>query len=132
MQLELADLAFDASRSLSLGSAGSYRPSSSQISVPFSAQILISCCQSALSRASREHSSPSTIPARPSDTSPTSCWNPARSAADAPEDPWSTSMTWTWEGCQPSATARPLRSYWRRVDSVLWMTWYIVDCRTYR
>ena len=65
--------------------AGSYRPSSSQIRVSLWAQILMSCCQSAESRASREHSRPSTIPARPSDTSATRCWNPSRSAAEAPE-----------------------------------------------
>src|ERR1035437_9300703 len=34
------------------------------------------------------------MPARPRETSATRCWNPARSAALAPERPWSMSMTW--------------------------------------
>ncbi len=116
----------------SLIEPGSYSPSSSQIRVLLRAQVLIRACQSALSRASLEHSSPSTMPARPRETSPTSCWNPARSAAEVPDEPWSTSMTWICSGGQPSATARPFRSYCRRVDSVLCITWCIVDCRMYR
>jgi hypothetical protein len=76
------------------------------MSVSVWAQILTSCCQSAESRASREHSRPRTMPARPRETSATRCWNPARSAAEAPEWPWSISMTWILSSGQPSATAR--------------------------
>jgi len=57
------------------------------------------------------------------DTSATSRWKPARSVAEAPDWPWSTSMTMTCSAGQPSATARPRRSYWRREDSVLLATW---------
>src|SRR6516165_7895066 len=91
-----------------------------------------SWCQSAELRASREHSSPSTIPARPRDTSATRCWKPSRSAAEAPEWPWSTSITVIWLESQPSAIALPRRSYWRRADSVLWMTCLSDDWRTYK
>src|SRR5271166_2737471 len=56
------------------------------------AQISNSRCQSALLRASRDTSRPSTIPARPMPTSATRCWNPSRSAAEAPDWPWSVSM----------------------------------------
>jgi hypothetical protein len=94
------------------------------------AQISSSWCQSALLRASREHSRPSTIPARPSDTSATICWNPSRPAAEAPEWPWSMSITVIWSAAQPSAIALPRRSYWRIADSVLWMTCLRLDCRT--
>src|ERR1039457_4682325 len=87
-----------------------------------------SWCQSAELRASREHSRPSTIPARPRETSATSCWNPSRSAAEAPEWPWSMSMTVIWLASQPSAIALPRRSYWRIADSVLLSTCLSVDC----
>src|ERR1019366_737116 len=87
------------------------------------AQICSSRCQSALLRASLEHSRPGTIPARPSETSATRCWNPSRSAAGAPECPWSTSITWIRSALQPSATARPRRSYWRAGDSGVLGTW---------
>ena len=56
-------------------------PSSSRISVSVSAQISSSRCQSVELRASRETSSPSTMPARPSPTSATSFWKPSRSVA---------------------------------------------------
>ncbi|HVB43011.1 MAG TPA: hypothetical protein VNF47_09945 [Streptosporangiaceae bacterium] len=88
-----------------------------------------SWCQSAELRASREHSRPSTIPARPSDTLATICWNPSRSAALAPDWPWSMSITVTWLASQPSAIALPRRSYWRIADSVLWMTCLRLDWR---
>src|SRR5580692_1030501 len=91
-----------------------------------------SWCQSAELRASREHSRPSTIPARPSDTSATRCWKPSRSADEAPERPWSMSITVTWSAAQPSAIALPRRSYWRRADSVLRMTCFSDDWRTYK
>src|ERR1019366_10629363 len=81
--------------------------------------------------ASREHSRPRTIPARPRETSATSCWNPSRSAAEAPEWPWSRSMTVIGPAGQPSAIALPRRSYWRIADSVLLMTCLRVDCRIY-
>src|SRR5712691_2377651 len=120
------------SRSLSLKVRGSYRPSSSQIRVPVMAHSSSSWCQSAELRASREHSRPSTIPARPRETSATRCWNPSRSAALAPEWPWSMSMTVIWSAAQPSAVALPRRSYWRMADSVLRMTCLSVDWRTYK
>ena len=63
------------------------------------------------------------MPALASDTSATRRWKPSRSAAEAPDWPWSTSMTTTRSDGQPSATARSRRSYWRRVDSVLLATW---------
>src|SRR6266567_1702414 len=91
-----------------------------------------SWCQSALLRASREHSRPSTIPALPRDTSATSCWKPSRSAALAPEWPWSMPVTVIWLASQPSAIALPRRSYWRIADSVLWMTCLRLDWRTYK
>src|SRR6266704_3245611 len=90
-----------------------------------------SWCQSAELRASREHSRPSTIPALPRDTSATSCWNPSRSAADAPEWPWPVPVTVIWSPAQPSATALPRRSYWRIADSVLLSTCLRVDWQTY-
>src|SRR5207344_2971905 len=73
-----------------------------------------------------------TIPARPSDTSATRCWNPSRSAALAPDWPWSMSITVIWSAAQPSAVALPRRSYWRIADSVLWMTCLRLDWRTYK
>ena len=33
---------------------------------------------------------------------------------------WSMSITLIWSSAQPSAIARPRRSYWRTADSVLW------------
>ena len=91
-----------------------------------------SWCQSAELRASREHSRPRTIPARPRDTSATSCWNPSRSAAQAPDWPWSMSITVIWPAAQPSAIALPRRSYWRIADSVLCRTCLRLDWRTYK
>src|SRR5260221_9343717 len=75
-----------------------------------------SWCQSAEFLASREHSRPSTIPARPRETSATSCWNPSLSAAEAPDWPWSMSITVIWSLAQPNAIAFPRRSYWRIAD----------------
>jgi hypothetical protein len=49
--------------------------------------------QSVELRARPETSSPSTIPARPMPTSPTSFWKPSRSALDAPDLPRSGSTT---------------------------------------
>src|SRR6185437_14669546 len=79
VELSFGHGALRPSRSLSLKLHGSYSPSSSRISVLLNAQICSSRCQSALLRASREHSRPSTIPALPSDTSATRCWKPSRS-----------------------------------------------------
>ena len=107
------------SSSRSLKSVGSYRPSSSQIRVPDMAQISSSRCQSALLRASRDTSRPSTIPARPMPTSATRRWKPSRSAAEAPERPWSVSMVTIRSACQPSAIAFCRSAYWRVADSVL-------------
>ena len=70
------------------------------------AQISSSRCQSALLRASRDTSRPSTIPARPMPTSATRRWKPSRSAAEAPDWPWSVSMVTICSAGQPSATAR--------------------------
>ena len=50
---------------------------------PTSAQISSSRCQSALLRARRDTSRPSTIPARPMPTSATRRWKPSRSAEEA-------------------------------------------------
>src|SRR5260370_613022 len=119
-------------RSVSLKCRGSYRPSSSQMRVPVMPNSSSRWCQSAELGARREHSRPSTIPARPSDTSATICWKPSRSAADAPDWPWSTSITVIWRASQPSAIALPRRSYWRTADSVLWMTCLRLDWRTYK
>ena len=123
---------FRPSSSRSLKSVGSYSPSSSQISVPDMAQISSSRCQSALLRASRDTSRPSTIPARPMPTSATRRWNPSRSAAEAPDWPWSVSMVTICSAGQPSAIAFCRNAYWRAADSVLVSTCRSVDWRTYR
>ena len=123
---------FSPSSSRSLKSAGSYRPSSSQIRVSVRAQISSSRCQSALLRASRDTSRPSTIPARPMPTSATRRWKPSRSAAEAPDWPWSVSMVTIWSAGQPSAIARCRSAYCRVADSVLVSTCRSVDWRTYR
>jgi len=60
---------------------------SSRVNVALCAQIFSSRCQSLELWASRDTSSPMTIPARPRPTSLTSRWNPARPAAEAPEVP---------------------------------------------
>jgi len=91
-------------------SVGSYTPSSSRISVLARAQISSSRCQSALFLASLETSSPITMPARPSPTSVTSRRNPSRHAADAPDSPWSESITTMRSSDQPSAVARERRA----------------------
>ena len=96
------------------------------------AQISSSRCQSALLRASRETSRPNTIPARPMLTSATSRWKPSRSAALAPDWPWSVSMVTICSAGQPSAIAFCRNAYWRVADSVLVSTCRSVDWRTYR
>jgi hypothetical protein len=118
--------------SRSLNEQGSYRPSSSRISVVVSAQISSSRCQSALLRASLETSKPSTMPARPMPTSATSRWKPSRPSAEAPERPRSSSITITCSAGQPNATARWRSAYWRSVEVVFSTTWRRVDWRTYR
>jgi hypothetical protein len=105
-------------------------PSASAISVSVIPARSSSRYQSELLRASREHSSDSTIPTRPSPTSAASLANPLRPAAEAPETPRSSSITLTALRGQPSACARAARSYWRIVDSVLRSTWARVDWRT--
>ena len=102
------------------------------MSVSPSAQSSSSRCQSVLLRASRDTSSPSTIPTRPRLTSVTRRWKPSRSAALAPDCPRSLSMTTIRSSGQPSATARSRSAYWRRVLSVFSNTWRSVDWRTYR
>ena len=57
--------------------------------------------------------------------------NPARCPVTDPEMPRSLSMTRIASRGQPSWPARPARSYWRIVDSVLRSTWARVDWRTY-
>ncbi len=106
-------------------------PSESAISVSVSAHRSSSWYQSALRRASRETSIPSTIPTRPSPTSATSPWKPSRPSVLLPERPRSQSTTTTSEASQPSATARSASSYWRSRLSVLCSTCAIVDWRTY-
>jgi hypothetical protein len=96
------------------------------------AQISSSRCQSALLRASRETSRPNTIPARPMLASATRRWNPSRSAAEAPDWPWSVSMVTMCSASQPSAIAFCRNAYWRVADSVLVSTCRSVDWRTYR
>ena len=123
---------FRPSSNRSLKSVGSYSPSSSQISVPDMAQISSSRCQSALLRASRETSRPNTIPAWPMLTSATRRWKPSRSAAEAPDWPWSVSMVTIASAGQPSAVAFCRNAYWRVADSVLVSTCRSVDWRTYR
>ena len=92
-----------------------------------SAQISNNRCQSLELRASRETSSPNTMPALPVPTSPTSLWNPARSAPEAPDCPRSESMTTTRSVGQPNATARSRNAYCRIVLSVFSNTWRTVD-----
>ena len=106
-------------------------PSASAISVSVSAHRSSSPYQSALRRANRETSIPSTIPTRPSPTSATSRWKPsrpvgalARAAQIAVDDD-------DLARAQPSATARSASSYWRSPLSVLRSTCAIVDWRTY-
>jgi tRNA isopentenyl-2-thiomethyl-A-37 hydroxylase MiaE len=70
-------------------------PSLSPSSVPVTEQSSISRYQSALLRARRETSNPSTIPARPNATSVINRPNPERFAALAPDIPQSSSMTVT-------------------------------------
>lgn len=123
---------FRPSSSRSLKWAGSYTPSSSQISVWDSADSSSSRCQSALLRARRETSSPSTMPACPIATSVTKCWKPSRPAACAPDRPRSLSITCTRSIGQPRATARSRSAYWRLVLSVFSNTWRSDDWRTYR
>jgi hypothetical protein len=91
------------------------------------AQISSSRSQSALLRASRDTSRPNTIPARPMPTSATSRWNPSRSAAEAPDWPWSVSMVTMRSASQPSAIAFCRNAYWRTADSVLVSTCRNVD-----
>ena len=50
---------------------------------------------------------------------------------EAPDWPWSMSITVIWSAAQPSAIALPRRSYWRIADSVLFRTCLRVDWRTY-
>src|SRR6266511_2274642 len=107
-------------------------PRAARISVPGSAQISDSRCQSALLRASRETSRPSTMPARPMPTSATSRWKPSRPWAEAPERPRSSSITITCSAGQPNATARSRSAYWRSVEVVFSTTCRRVDWRTYR
>src|SRR6266511_1949436 len=45
--------------------------------------------------------------------------NPSRRPVTDPETPWSASISRIALCGQPSPAARPVRSYWRRVDSVL-------------
>ena len=85
--------------------------------------------QSALLRAKRETSSPSTMPTRPRATSPIIRVKPERLAALAPEIPRSSSITVTCSGGQPSSQARFTSAYCRAVDSRLFSTWEGEDWR---
>jgi hypothetical protein len=86
--------------------------------------------QSALLRASREHSSDNTMPTWPSPTCAANSANPDRPATLAPLTPRSSSITRTAPRGQPSHSARATRSYWRAVDSRLRSTCASVDWRT--
>jgi hypothetical protein len=105
-------------------------PSASAIRVSVIPASSKSRYQSALLRASREHSRDSTIPTWPMPTWAASCANPDRPAAEAPETPRSSSITVTAVRGQPSSRARETRSYWRAVDSRLRSTCTRVDWRT--
>ena len=105
-------------------------PSVSAISVSLIPARSSSRYQSALLRASREHSSDSTMPTFPSPTWAASSANPERPAALAPLTPRSSSITRTALRGQPNRSARATRSYWRAVDSRLRSTCASVDWRT--
>ena len=109
-------------------SGGGALPSPHEYTAPRGAPR--SWCQSAELRASREHSRPSTIPARPSDTSATRCWNPSRSAAEAPEWPWSMSMTVMVRRPAQRSSPCPAGRTGGSADSVLWRTCLRLDWRS--
>src|SRR5271169_1262764 len=85
--------------------------------------------QSALLRARRETSRPSTIPAWPSATSAVSRAKPLRSIMPEPETPRSSSITRTCCAGHPSSAALATKAYWRAVDSRLCSTCARLDCR---
>jgi hypothetical protein len=85
VQLGFGHLSFHAEQEPIVEAAGVIEAVLVLISVPVIPHNSRSWCQPAELRVSREHSSPNKIPARPRDTSATSCWNPPRSAALTPD-----------------------------------------------
>src|SRR5262249_36183055 len=86
-------------------------------------------CQSALLRASRDTSRPSTRPTRASATSAVRRAKPDRATEPEPERPRSSSMTRMRSSGQPSWRALAASAYWRSVDSRLCSTCAELDWR---
>src|SRR5271170_3531616 len=101
-------------------------PSASPISVSVRPPNSIRRCQSALLRARRETSSPSTRP-----TWAVSRAKPDRATKPEPESPRSSSMTTMRSAGQPSSRALAASAYCRSVDSRLFSTWAALDWRRY-
>src|ERR1035438_1372447 len=92
-------------------------PSLSPISVSVMPHRSSRRYQSALLRARRETSRPSTIPIWPKATSAVMRANPERLADPEPDKPRSSSMTITCSLAHPSSHAFSTKAYWRAVDS---------------
>ena len=120
------------SNSLSLLSPGSCTPASSRISVSAMRATCSSWLQSWLLRASREISRLSTMPTSPAAIRAIRSRKPLRSAAEAPDLPWSSSITRMRSSFQPSAIALRRSPYCRCALSVLVSTCLSDDWRTYR
>src|SRR5881227_3904717 len=78
-------------------------------------QISMRRYQSPQERARRDASRLRTAPTRPRPTSAMRYWKPSRPRVEAPEWPWSWSMTWMRPWDHPNCSARRARSYWRAV-----------------
>ncbi len=85
---------------------------------------------SAVSRAKRDESRPSTTPTRPRATSRVSFAKPVRSVSPAAETPRSSSITSTRSAGQPRFRATSRNPYCSRVDSRFVSTCCGVDWRT--
>src|SRR5262245_32063253 len=86
-------------------------------------------CQSALLRARRDTSRPSTRPTRASATSAVSRAKPDRATEPEPDRPRSSSMTRMRSSGQPSSRALAASAYCRSVDSRLCSTCAALDWR---
>src|SRR3984957_6496261 len=104
-------------------------PSASPISVSVSPPRSMRRCQSALLRARRETSSPSTRPTWASATSAVRRAKPDLATKPEPESPRSSSMTMMRSLGQPSSRALAASAYCRSVDSRLCSTWAALDWR---